>query len=392
MRYATERAIGKHQVNEEAKQPVASSWPWRGLMAASLLALASHIAVFSLSQQSFDFRLPSPDNIAALTTRMIEPAPSALPPATPQAQPLTQPKPAPAKPALASARVPDELIAPAAPDKPMESSKLELNQPKASVDTAQSTTETVASVMPATPTAPQIPSDLIQPAEASVSALGPPGLKLAYPASANLQFDATVLRKGVSVSGSGVLSWRVDGTSYELTLQATALLVSLLTESSTGLLSPQGLEPQIYTSKRVGRSEQATHFRRAGKKIQFSNNKPDAVLLPGAQDRVSVLVQLAGILGGDPENDKAGRRIQMQVAGLDNAELWEFIIEEGSGAATPAGAPQAIKLSRTPRSEFDQRLEIWLAPQLGYLPVRIRQSSAATPELDAIDLRLRPPP
>ncbi len=390
MRYAIERAIGKHKVNEEAKQSVSSSWPWRGLMAASLLALASHIAVFSLSQQSFDLRLPSPDNIAALTTRMIEPAPSALPPAKPQA--LPQPKPAPANPALASVRVPDELIAPAAPDKPMESSKLELNQPKASVEPAQSTTETVASVMPATPTAPAIPSDLIQPAQASISALAPPGLKLAYPASANLQFDATVLRKGVSVSGGGVLSWRVDGANYELTLQASALFVSLLTESSVGLLSPQGLAPTTYSSKRVGRSEQATHFRREQGKIQFSNNKPDAALLPGAQDRVSVLVQLAGILGGDPENSKAGRRIQMQVAGLDNAELWEFIIEDESGAATPAAAPQAIKLSRSPRSEFDQRLEIWLAPQMGYLPVRIRQSSATAPEQDAIDLKLRPPP
>ncbi|NJM43135.1 MAG: DUF3108 domain-containing protein [Brachymonas sp.] len=35
---------------------------------------------------------------------------------------------------------------------------------------------------------------------------------------------------------------------------------------------------------------------------------------------------------------------------------------------------RAVKLQRKPRNEFDSQLEIWLSPQLGYLPVRMRWS------------------
>jgi len=31
-----------------------------------------------------------------------------------------------------------------------------------------------------------------------------------------------------------------------------------------------------------------------------------------------------------------------------------------------------LKLARQPRREFDQKIELWYAPALGYLPVRTR--------------------
>jgi hypothetical protein len=172
-------------------------------------------------------------------------------------------------------------------------------------------------------------------------------------------------------------------------LEATALVIFNRTERSEGKLSPQGLAPERYSSTRTGRSEQATHFMPEIGKIKFSNNKPDETLLVGAQDRLSALVQLAGIIGGDPERYKIVNRIQMQVAGLDGAEVWEFNLQGVSDITVPAANMQALKLSRTPRSEFDQRIELWLSPQLGYLPIRIRQSSATTPDQDFYDLVLR---
>ena len=32
----------------------------------------------------------------------------------------------------------------------------------------------------------------------------------------------------------------------------------------------------------------------------------------------------------------------------------------------------AVRLTRAPRREYDQKVELWLAPSLQYLPVRIR--------------------
>ena len=100
------------------------------------------------------------------------------------------------------------------------------------------------------------------------------------------------------------------------------------------------------------------------------------------------MIQLAGLLGGQSERGAQIGSIQMQVAGLDNAELWDFKAEGSSEVQLPAGTIQAIKLSRSPRNEFDQLLEVWLAPQLSYLPVRIKQSSTTTPDQDFTELVL----
>ena len=288
-------------------------------------------------------------------------SPSTLPSTLPSALPLKPP----AAPQQTTSQAPVD-------------NKIEENQPKVAADTAVSATETVA----------MIPSDAqVDPIATSLGA--PTDPKLAYPGSAKLQLDGKFARKGNVQTGSGLLSWRTDGSSYALSLEATAMVILSQAETSVGTLSAQGLQPQTYNSKRTGRSEQATHFRAALGKIQFSNNKPDAVLLAGAQDRLSVLIALAGIVGGDPERYAKVNRIQMQVATLDNAEVWEFNIEGAVELAVPAGTLQALKLSRTPRNEFDQRLEIWLSPQLGYLPIRIRQSSVTAPSEDYVDLVLQ---
>jgi hypothetical protein len=37
---------------------------------------------------------------------------------------------------------------------------------------------------------------------------------------------------------------------------------------------------------------------------------------------------------------------------------------------------QGVKLERLPRDPYDQKVEVWLSPQLAYLPVRIRITDA----------------
>jgi hypothetical protein len=52
----------------------------------------------------------------------------------------------------------------------------------------------------------------------------------------------------------------------------------------------------------------------------------------------------------------------------------------------PAGVYTTRRISRAPRGEHDYRLELWLAPELGWLPVRMRQTQE---DGDVIDLLLR---
>jgi Protein of unknown function (DUF3108) len=381
-----------------------ASWPWRGLGWALLLALLGHVLVFELAQKKFSFSFENQEtasNTSTMNTRWLEPAPVAVaqPPAArppaPRVAPQAASKPA-IKPDVSNAPTFTEPIKQAEPTsepktEPKTEQNIEPNESVAGKESAQTATEIIASPIAGENEAAPVGVITAESAaaEAAAGAPAPAGIKLKYPPNAQLLFDGTNMRKGSSQSGSGVLSWKSDGSSYVLSLEATALVIFSITEKSAGALSPLGLAPQRYSNNRTGRSEQATHFRPEIGKIQFSNNKPDEVLLPGAQDRISALVQLAGILGGDPERYRVVNRIQMQVAGLDKAEIWEFNLQGVSDITVPAANMQALKISRMPRNEFDQRLEIWLSPQLGYLPIRIRQSSATTPDQDFTDLVLR---
>ena len=52
----------------------------------------------------------------------------------------------------------------------------------------------------------------------------------------------------------------------------------------------------------------------------------------------------------------------------------------------PSGGIDTLKLTRKPRKPFDQQVELWLAPGMGYLPVRLKITNANG---DYIDQQLR---
>ena len=49
------------------------------------------------------------------------------------------------------------------------------------------------------------------------------------------------------------------------------------------------------------------------------------------------------------------------------------------------GEVMAFKLTRAPRREFDTRVELWYAPSMNYLPVRIRVTQANGDFIDQKD-------
>ena len=48
------------------------------------------------------------------------------------------------------------------------------------------------------------------------------------------------------------------------------------------------------------------------------------------------------------------------------------VLEGEETLELPIGTVQAVQLQRLPRRDYDQKAQVWLAPELGYLPVRIR--------------------
>jgi len=230
----------------------------------------------------------------------------------------------------------------------------------------------------------QTPAQQPQPSSPPAAPAAPePAARLvafAIPRSMRLHYQVTALVRRQPWSGAGELVWRHDGDSYEATLEISAPLLPTRTQHSTGRITADGLAPSRFSDK--VRSEQAAHFERDKGKVSFSGNTPDAPLLPGAQDRLSVLLQLSAMIAGEPAKFPPATTISIQTASTRDAEPWLFTVEREEALQLPGGTLSGLKLIRNPRREYDQKIELWLAPGMDYVPVRLRLTQ---PNGDSVD-------
>lgn len=204
----------------------------------------------------------------------------------------------------------------------------------------------------------------------------PPG-PLKWPAATEMRYDVHATRKGLSLSASGTLRWLPTAHSYQARLEIKALLFGQRSQTSLGQLDPaQGLQPTRFGDKI--RTEQATHFDRtlSPPRLRFSSNAPDEPLLPHTQDRLSVLFQLAAMWAANPQRFGPGDTVSIHTAGPRDAGVWTFRVGTPAPLAVPLGTLDTVHLVRTPTHPHDNRVELWLAPALGYLPARILWTQA----------------
>jgi hypothetical protein len=194
-------------------------------------------------------------------------------------------------------------------------------------------------------------------AQASVE---PPVYATRPPASARLQYDVQVGRFSVS----GELQWRNQSGAYELSLRASALGITAMEQSSRGSFDSAGLAPHRFEDSRRGRAARAVNFQREAGKILYSASSAESPLPRGAQDRLSVLVQLTAIAAANPQALVPGAHFDLYVAGLRaDGELWVFTVVD-------VDAQGQAHLRRNPRGPYDSRVEVWLDPQRGHWPAR----------------------
>jgi hypothetical protein len=110
--------------------------------------------------------------------------------------------------------------------------------------------------------------------------------------------------------------------------------------------------------------------------VSFSANTPPAVIAPGTQDRLSVFLQLSALFSAAPQRFGVGTRISIPTVSARAADTWTFTVEGEETLDLPIGTLQAVQLQRLPRRDYDQKAQVWLAPELNYLPSRIRITQA----------------
>ncbi|MDM0106743.1 DUF3108 domain-containing protein [Variovorax sp. J22R24] len=356
--------------------------PWRALALLTLAVVAAHLALLGVTPVTVGTRQAPLDNTFTTRTIVIAPPPAAAP-AIPEAE--AKPPPRPAPPRTAAARPPRPAAS--APKPTHEHTPQDLLAQNA-IDTGGA--EGPVSPGATDPGASTAGAGDVGTAEAAAaneaSAANMPGaVPLHIPGSVRLAFAATAQVGTTPMSGVfGELAWLQDGERYDAHLSLTFLFKTLRRWTSTGAIGKTGIEPLRFSDKR--KTEVASHFARDQGLVVFSNNTPSVMLLAGAQDRLSVLMQLGALLAGDPPRYPPGSVIAVQTVGPRDAEIWTFNVGEEEQLSVPAGNFTVRKLTRNPRLPFDDKVEVWLAPELGYLPVRLRLTQAGG---DFADMQLR---
>lgn len=346
----------------------APALPARPLIALTSLVVLAHVLLLQAAPLAWG---PVPDPQAAVPrpfiTRTLEIRPEPVVASAPAATPV-RPRPVRRRaPVSQENRAPaPDLQAPSAIES-IASPVSDSTTPPAEITTTTTTTEPVA------PT----------PVEVAPSPSGA-STALSIPGSVRLKYAMTGRSKNMDYSAFAQLDWLQDGQTYDARMVVSALFLGSRSMTSSGRITADGLAPTRFLDK--SRSERAAHFEEDKGKISFSANTPDAPWLRGAQDRLSVFLQLGSLLAGAPASYPVGSSVSLYTAGPREVDTWTFTVESEETLRLPAGEAATLKLTRKPLRDYDQTVEIWFAPSMDYLPVRSRITQQNG---DFIDQQLR---
>lgn len=289
-----------------------------------------------------------------LITRTVVPTPVPAKPAPQAATPRPKPVAAPAKP-----RAVAQTPAPApAPDQAS-------NSASDAVESAPKAINSIAEELPASAADKPVPPPAVPAAETPA-----PAPATVVPGSLRIKYNLFGEVRQLPYTANAELLWAHDGESYDAQLEISALFLGSRRQTSRGQLTPQGLKPKRFGDK--VRSEVAAHFEYDKGKVIFSANTPEAALQPGAQDQLSIFVQIASLIAAEPQRYPSGTAIEMQAVGPRESDVWRFVVDGPEHLNLPGGEQDTLKITRPRRQPSDLMVELWLAPTLGYLPVRIK--------------------
>lgn len=250
------------------------------------------------------------------------------------------------------------------------------------------TAEPPPATSPAEPTADPLLAAASQPAASGAADDGtpPPVYRTRIPPPAKLTYRLS--RSGLV--GVGELDWQPQGRSYILRLEGRLPpLGTLIVQTSRGGFDAAGLAPERHTDRRLRRGEQAANFQRDKGRISFSGPDTELPLLPGVQDRLSVMLQLAAIANAWSRPPAVGSELRIQVVGArGDAHVWTLRYGGPQPVQTAAGSVTALYFLREPAGPYDTRAEFWLDGARSYLPVRVRLTDGRG---EALELLCEPP-
>jgi hypothetical protein len=194
------------------------------------------------------------------------------------------------------------------------------------------------------------------------------------PSSGHLTYTLNLGTEGYP-AGRSTYAWRVEGDTYRLVSESeTVGMVDVfrrqrLTYTSEGRLTRDGLRPERFVMTRTRRGETMEATARldwsSGQLTYGLPASPRTVSLPAtSQDIVSFVLQFA-------LNPPAQGRISVPITNGLKFDTYEVEVLAEERIETPLGLFLALPLKQV-RRHGSESVEVWLAVDYGYLPVRLR--------------------
>ena len=236
----------------------------------------------------------------------------------------------------------------------------EAPQPTASRETAPAPehSDTVASAAAAPASAP-----------ASAASAAEPAFLASWPSDTRLSYKLGGNYRG-ELHGDARVLWQREGTRYHTAVEMSAGLLASLSFTSQGDITAGGLRPEVYEENVRGRRRSV----RLGEDVRLNNGtrvpRPDAV-----QDTASQFVELGHRFATGQVQLVPGAQVNFSMARPGGIDDWTYdVIGEEVLHLPRLGAVTTYHLKPRPLSKprGPYTAEIWYAPSLQYLPVRIR--------------------
>jgi hypothetical protein len=192
-----------------------------------------------------------------------------------------------------------------------------------------------------------------------------------WPADTRLSYRLGGQFRSGELHGSARVQWLRQVEKYEVKIDINVTLLASLVLTSQGEVTPQGLVPRAYEELR---GSGPRHARMGDENISLHDGR--SVPRPqGVQDTASQFVELSHRFAAGMEPLQVGRSVTFWLARPGGVDLWTYDVVERETLRTPAlGDVDAFHLKPRPIANPRGNItaEMWFAPSLQYLPVRIK--------------------
>ena len=244
---------------------------------------------------------------------------------------------------------------------------------------------------PALAEPPPVVADAAAPASAAQAASAVEGF--VWPKATRVSYLLTGNWRG-ELNGRAEVEWIKIDDRYQVNvaMHAGPEFAPLVARRmmSEGRIVEGGLAPERYEeeTKVVTRDDRRVSMVFAPDSVTLGNGQ-QRVRLPGVQDTASQFIQFTWMFGSQPERLRVGNTFEFPLALPRSMNVWVYDVAEEEVMHTAIGPLNTFHLKprRTVRRPGEWVVDMWFAPELRFLPVRLRIEQDANTYVELVIAR-----